>query len=174
MLKLPKFTFLCGPRNSGQIALARAISDQDEEINFLDFEEPIRNATQELLFDGFNSSRDMVSEAARAKPISQDSTLDQFYDSLELQLRNNSVSLGGIAYASWYGNGMEAIFDRFLYRDCRNPDDMLFFINRYADECLAIHLNSMAKWNIGCKQIWLPTTDTAECMANLTRELGTN
>lgn len=181
MLKLPKFTFLCGPRGLGQLELAKALSAQDDELQWLDIEEPVRNATQELFFGGFDPNRDMTSDVSRTGIEIGDEggrmTLDQWYDAFEGFLHTVHMPLGRIALSNWQDDGADTIFDRFLYRDCRRSSDVVPFVEEFPNEVLLIHLDipDSTRWRVtgnNAINLYMGYPELDQRLLQLKRELG--
>lgn len=180
MLNLPKFTFLCNPHSGAQTlanALADAIIDQDEDIVANDFEEPLRDSTQELFFGGYRNG--LPNPPPLNTKLFHDApyTIEDWYTTLREGLsRFSEDALGRIAYSSWVRNGESEVFRRFIYRDARSRWEIIPFAQSFPHECLAIHLDSMP-WvfpaGIQVKHVVLTKPDDlANSLLQLERELG--
>lgn len=180
-LKLPRFTFLCGPKGLHQKELSITLCEQDEALQFLDFEEPLRCATMELFFGGFQNNRDLTKDEERRAdlpnipqmPVTRN--VAWFLTFLEERLRSHISDdiLARIAYARWKEDGGATIFDRFIYRDCSNVHDVDYIANLEGPtNCQIIHLGPMESWQTAVPQLWLPMPSLSERMAMLKRELG--
>lgn len=180
-LNLPRFTFLCGPYGCGQNELAHAISglDLDNSLGLADLEEPLRDATLDLFFEGYlidgsnpDISNPMIKQKRLPEPVGMLTVGDwigSFRGMLVEQFGADILARLAIK------RQREATFqwERYLYRDLRNPEDMARMIAEHEkDNCLFINCGKLDPVWDGRQMLHLASDKLDERMAQLRRELG--
>lgn len=185
-LSLPRFTFLCGSPGNGQQELALAMSKLDDDLCVDDLERPLRQATHELFFGGFDPEHDLTLEEERKKPLPiQNEDGEPTTDVLDwllhleelLDRKIGSGALGRIALQEFervYGDGVTT-FQRFLWRDATGRSDVQPFVNKFsATKVCLIHCGPLAPNGMaipGTFNIWLPEISLDARMARIRKEL---
>lgn len=181
-IPLPKFTFLLGAPGSGQTELATAIAARDDSLGVYDFEEPLRRATHELFFGGFDVDRDLTDPTQRDQLVlppgakTVDDWLKEFH--YELKCRFGPSVLARIALADYLRNEASIhVFERILFRDATYRDEVGVFVDHFGGQnILCIHLGQLGEASgIGKSvyHVWLPEPSIESRMAALARELST-
>lgn len=170
-LPLPKFTFICGPRNeTGRSELRDALLSRDPDMMRLDLEEPLRIATQDILFGGFDPMRDLDPE----EMTSLGCKVSEFMSALERMMREEYLkpALGMLLWKSFHEMGHATVFDRFITSDCHRIEDADYVASQTAkSQVLCIQLGLLGASTL-CQNIWLPQETLGERLAQLRIELG--
>lgn len=172
-LALPKFTFLCGPNTPEKFELARLISNQDTEMWLGDFEAPLREATVALFFENDLMGTDLrkVDKIPGSTILRVEDWLDSLKELVEAKL-GSQFALGELALRHWESEGLEGVFDRFLYRDLVDANDAMPFVVKFGvANCLHLHLDTARGG--ACPGIWLPCDTAAKNFEFLRHELET-
>jgi hypothetical protein len=143
-LPLPKYTFIHFA-DSGLAAdqLADDLARQDKDLLVEDFEEPLRNATLAIFYNNDILGNDLRKPEVRNRPLPDGigNTNVDFMKHFEtwLRLRYGSGILGWLA---WQRLQQDIPAIRYLFRDARNPADILAIINKaHHKNCLIIALS---------------------------------
>lgn len=185
-LLLPRFTFLSGPPNSGQVELAQAINKLDPDLYQFDFEEPLRLCAQQLFLGGFDPDFDLTNPEIRKLPLPHIiTTLKIDYNAFLFDFAEwirdwyGAEILGRLALADHKRNeaAVPHLHRRLLFRDA-TPFDVRVFENEFPERCLVIHLGSInnklaQSFGRTTYHIWLPEPSPEARMSRLRIELET-
>jgi hypothetical protein len=156
-IPLPKFTFLCGPPGSGQTELIKALVEQDDSLLRMDFTSCIHDLVANLFPDSFPFTMDPLGEHADKSIMGYDMaqvpddeflpistvTVEQAFYGFSDALRDlfGPRALGLMSLRAYRHSGSSHIFERIIFSDALNPEDIEVFIDVFGKEnCLAIHL----------------------------------
>jgi hypothetical protein len=191
LINLPQFTFLCGRLGQGQGSLMREIIAQDDQVIRIDFTYPL----QDFLAQMFPNTcpvvldpLDNLNHGLLGYPTSEaynydfpeigEENIHSFLQRTEHSLRVlfGDSALGILSLRYIRQHDIVQNFNRILFPDAINPNDIDVFINAFGKEnCLCIHLGSLADQystnKLSCAHIWLAHTDTASRMSQLLKDL---
>lgn len=173
-LPLPKFTFLFGHPDQGQLPLAAAIQSQSLDLAVLDFEEPLRDSAVLIGFNGFPPEISFDKNEDRQMPLHGSVTFEGWMEKLD----SMNLDLFGEDWQAQFAlkymeqEGTLDMCDRVLFRDAERMADVNFFRNKFgSDNCLVVFCGALPAKIAGLKYVWLSAPSLENRMAQLRKEL---
>lgn len=189
-INLPRFTILFGPAGSGQKELASALSDLDPGIAIMDLESPLRAATMELFWGGFEYELDLTDKTQldapfplpNPQPYDPSTVLGHgiksnkdWLDAIAMGLRNN---LGEDILARIALREIERMLihhERIIFRDVNTLHELATLNNNAPNETVTISFSRATQFPPLTSRknlVFLHSSDPTENISVLLRELG--
>lgn len=173
MIKIPQFTFFCGPNTQRKHDLIAPFVEKVVPAALLNqIYSPVEEAAATLFFNNpLEESFDKPPPGLRGPSVQQFIGLTADH----LRIHYGIEALGLIALESYRREGWEEIFAHTIYTDIDYRQDTLPFVRTYGTEnCLFIEtgpLSTLPPLWLGSKVIWLATPTVESQLAQLLREL---
>lgn len=176
-IKIPQFTFFCGPNTKQKHDLATQFAEKVKpQAMTSQMYCPLEEAAAALFFND-----PLVSDEAFDKPppgLKGTMTIRNFMIEMAeaLSIHYGRDALGQLALEQYRVGGWEEIFAHTIYTDVDHYHDVSPFLHTYgSDNCLCINsgpLTIAPQWvGLGVKIVWLATPTVESQLDQLLREL---
>lgn len=177
MIKIPQFTFFCGPNTKQKRELATLFA---EKIMPPPLNNQMYNSIEEAATALFFNDPLIPDEALEKEPPGlKGPTIRAFVGLIAHTIRSEygAEALGKLALEQYRSGGWEEVFAHTIYTDVDDRRDTIPFLRQYgAENCLCVETGPLTtipvEWTRRVKLIWLPTPTVESQLAQLIRDLA--